>query len=166
MISLLVFDIDGTLTDGRLHYNEDGDESKTFSVKDGLAISTWNKIEGKSSAFITGRTSKIVERRAKELGVKFLYQGISDKKAVLLQIMQELRVDFAEVAIIGDDLNDFSMLASLANTFCPRDASFHIQNIVDVVLEEEGGRGAGREMIEYILKRDPHTLKQFLAFYQ
>lgn len=78
MIELIVLDVDGTLTDGKIYYSNSGDEIKSFSTKDGLMIKSWNAL-GKKSAIITGRVSKIVERRARELDISFIRQGIRDK---------------------------------------------------------------------------------------
>jgi 3-deoxy-D-manno-octulosonate 8-phosphate phosphatase (KDO 8-P phosphatase) len=165
MIDLVVFDVDGTLTNGNVIYDTNGNESKSFNIKDGLAISTWNKIPNKSSAFITGRVSTIVEKRAKELGVKYIYQGIINKQDILDEIAKKENLKYENIAIMGDDLNDYQILNTKCLSFCPKNASFYIQDIVDIILESKGGKGAGREMIEYILKRDPKALKQYLSFY-
>jgi len=90
MIKLLVLDVDGCLTDGKIIYSNSGEESKNFNVKDGFAITNWIKL-GYDIVIITGRKSQLVEYRAKELGVKYLYQGIKDKKAVLEQLLEELK---------------------------------------------------------------------------
>jgi 3-deoxy-D-manno-octulosonate 8-phosphate phosphatase (KDO 8-P phosphatase) len=153
VIEFLVFDVDGCLTDGGITYSCDGSESKTFSVKDGLAIASWMRM-GKKSAIITGRNSKIVARRAKELGITHLYQGVKNKQEVLEQILKEEGLSFEQVAAIGDDLNDYAMLKSVGLSFCPNDASEYIKKIVDVPLRTIGGKGAAREMIEYILQKD------------
>lgn len=165
MTSLLIFDVDGSLTNGDIVYHSDQTQSKAFNIKDGLAIATWNKVEGKKSAFITGKKSKMVEDRANELGVSYIYQSISNKKEILDEIIKKENISYEDVAILGDDLNDYSMLDTDCFTFCPKDASFYIKDIVDVVLKSKGGKGAGREMIEYLLKRDPYALKNYLAFY-
>ncbi len=96
-VELIVLDVDGCLSDGKIIYSERGDELKAFNVKDGLGIRSWIKL-GKKVAIITGRKSKIVERRAKELGVHFYRQGIRDKKAELESIVQELKIDLKNVA--------------------------------------------------------------------
>ena len=116
MIKLLVLDVDGCLSDGKLIYSSEGTESKNFNVKDGLGISTWNKL-GHNVAIITGRNSKIVQRRAEELGIKYLYQGIKDKDRVLKELILELKLKFNEVAAIGDDLNDYNMLNLVGRSF-------------------------------------------------
>jgi len=150
MIKLLVLDVDGCLSDGKLIYAIDGVESKNFNVKDGLGISTWVKI-GNQVAIITGRNSSVVERRAKELGIQHLHQGVKDKDRVLKEIVSSLDIAFDEVAAIGDDLNDFNMLNLVGKSFTPKNGVKEIKETVDVVLSRDGGDGAVREMIDSIV---------------
>ncbi len=150
MIKLLVLDVDGCLTDGSIIYSAEWIESKEFNVKDGLGISTWIKM-GNDVAIITGRKSKIVEKRAHELGVQHLYQGIKDKERVLKEIVEKLEIGFDEVAVIGDDLNDFNMLRLAGRSFTPNNGVKEIQKIVDTVLTKNGGEGAVREMIDMLV---------------
>jgi len=89
MIELLVLDVDGTLTDGKIIYTSNGDELKNFDVKDGLAIASWTKKLNKKIAIITGRKSKLVEKRAKELEITHLYQGVDNKDEILQNILKE-----------------------------------------------------------------------------
>ena len=152
MIELLVLDVDGCLTDGKITYDANGIESKSFDVKDGLGIATWIKM-GKKVAIITGRKSSIIEKRAKELQIPYLFQGIRNKKEVLDTLLDELNIDYSQVAAIGDDLNDYKMLKSVKISFTPQNGSNYIKSIVDIVLEKDGGNGAVREMIEYIIKK-------------
>ncbi|MBU1667336.1 HAD-IIIA family hydrolase [bacterium] len=149
-IELIVLDVDGTLTDGKITYTQNGDEIKSFCVKDGLAISSWIKL-GKQVAIITGRNSKIVERRAKELGIKHFYQGVENKHEVLENLLRELNLSMENVASAGDDLNDYKMLKASKRSYVPRNASAHVQKIADVVLLKFGGEGAVREMIEELI---------------
>ncbi|MDQ7047370.1 MAG: HAD-IIIA family hydrolase [Sulfurovum sp.] len=152
-IELIVLDVDGTMTDSRITYSENGDEIKSFNVKDGLAIVSWKKL-GKQVAIITGRTSKIVERRAKELHIEHFYQGIHNKKEVLETLLEKLDLTMDNVAAIGDDLNDLSMLKATKTSFVPRDASAYVDKIATVVLNRKGGDGDVREMIEYLIKEE------------
>jgi 3-deoxy-D-manno-octulosonate 8-phosphate phosphatase (KDO 8-P phosphatase) len=154
MIELLVLDIDGTLTDGKIIYSSQGDELKNFDVKDGLAIASWTKKLGKKVAIITGRKSKLVEIRAKELGVTHLYQGVDNKDEILEQILKEENLTWEQTAAIGDDLNDYKMLNKVGLSFAVADAVVEIKTLCDVVCSNKGGYGAAREMIEFILKRD------------
>lgn len=151
MIELLVFDVDGCLTDGGIMYgNGDQEEFKVFNVKDGFGIVAWMKL-GKKSAIITGRGSRVVERRAKELGISYLYQNVKNKKAVLEEILRTENLSFENVAAIGDDLNDLALLRSVALSFAPNDALPSVKQEVSVVLSRNGGHGAVREMIDYVV---------------
>ncbi len=154
MIKLIVLDVDGTLTDGGITYSNSGDELKTFDVADGLAIATWTKKLGKKAAIITGRNSLIVERRAKDLKIEHLYQGVHNKDEVLEKILKEEGITWNEVAAIGDDLNDYKMLKKAAISFTPANGSKYIKEIVNIQCNSYGGKGAVREMIEYIIKED------------
>ncbi len=152
-IELIVLDVDGTMTDSRITYSEDGDEIKSFNVKDGLAIASWRKL-GKQVAIITGRSSSIVARRAKELGIEHFYQGIHNKKEVLDELLQKLDLTMENVAAIGDDLNDLQMLKAAKISFVPRDASAYVEKIATVILSKKGGDGAVREMIEHLIIKE------------
>ncbi len=152
-IELIVLDVDGTMTDSRITYSENGDEVKSFNVKDGLAIASWRKL-GKQVAIITGRSSNIVARRAKELHIEHFYQGIHNKKEVLEDLLEKLDLTMENVATIGDDLNDIQMLKASKISFVPRDASTYVDKIATVILTKKGGDGAVREMIEYLIKKE------------
>jgi len=152
-IELIVLDVDGTMTDSRITYSEKGDEIKSFNVKDGLAISSWRQL-GKQVAIITGRSSDIVARRAKELRIEHFYQGVHNKKEVLESLLEKLDLTMENVAAIGDDLNDLQMLQSAKISFVPRDASAYVDKIATVVLTRKGGDGAVREMIEHLIVKE------------
>lgn len=152
-IELIVLDVDGTMTDSHITYSENGDEIKAFNVKDGLAIVSWMKL-GRKVAIITGRSSKIVERRAKELHIEHFYQGCDDKLTKLESLVQTLDISMENVAAIGDDLNDYRMLEAAQISFVPRDASHYVDKIATVILTQNGGSGAVREMIEYLIKKE------------
>ncbi len=162
-IELIVLDVDGTMTDSRITYSENGDEIKSFNVKDGLAIASWRKL-GKQVAIITGRSSDIVARRAKELHIEHFYQGIHNKKEVLEELLEKLDLSMENVAAIGDDLNDMRMLHAAQLSFVPRDASAYVDKIADVILSKKGGDGAVREMIEYLIKKEGLE-KQYLELW-
>lgn len=163
MIELIVLDVDGCLTDGKLTYTSSGEETKAFNVKDGLGISSWIKL-GNKAAIITGKTSPMVERRAKELGITHFFQGIRDKDRVIKEIIEELGLKNHQVAAIGDDLNDYNMLNLVGRSFTPNDGMDDIKNIVDTVLTRNGGDGAVREMIE-ILVKDNNQYDEFLGIW-
>lgn len=153
MIKLIVLDVDGCLTDGKLIYFSDGVEGKSFNVKDGFGITMWNKI-GNHSAIITGKQSSMVKKRAEELGIKHLYQGIKDKERVLKELVASLGLEFSEVAAIGDDLNDYKMLKLVSRSFTPNNGVKEIKEIVDTVLSKDGGDGAVREMIDILIEEN------------
>ena len=151
MIKLIVLDVDGSMTNGHITYDAHGIESKSFNVKDGLGITTWLKIGGEAT-IITGRTSAIVERRAKELGIVHFYQGVKNKKEVLENLMKMLDISPSEVAVIGDDLNDIGMFKIAAQSFAPADAMDVAKEHAGVVLQKRGGEGAVREMIDMLVE--------------
>ncbi|MEO1928172.1 MAG: HAD-IIIA family hydrolase [Nautiliaceae bacterium] len=163
MIELIVIDVDGTLTDGKIYYGNNGEEFKAFNIKDGLMIKSWNAL-GKKSAIITGRTSKIVERRAKELDVTFVKQGVKNKEEVLKDIISSLGIRLNQVAVIGDDMNDLSMLKLVKKSFAPYDSNSYIYDFVNYPLKKKGGEGAVAEMIEMILKEE-NLYDKFLALW-
>ena len=153
MIEMLVFDVDGCLTNGMITYTESGDEIKSFNVKDGFAIATWIRM-GKKAIIITGRKSKIVQKRALELKLTHIYQGVRYKKEKLDEVLLLEGIEAKNVAIIGDDLNDYNMLKACGYSFAPNNAVSKIKESVDVVLNTNGGEGAVREMIEIIIEKN------------
>lgn len=163
-IELIVLDVDGTMTNSHITYSETGDEIKSFNVKDGLAIASWRRL-GKQVAIITGRSSAIVARRAKELRIEHFYQGADNKREVLEKLLEKLGIEMSNVAAIGDDLNDLSMLKAAGLSFVPSDASSYVDRIADVVLTKKGGDGAVREMIEYLIKKE-RMEEKYLALWE
>jgi len=154
LIKLIVLDVDGTMTNGQVLYSSSGEELKSFNIKDGMAIKAWNTYLNRSSAIITGRNSTVVKRRADELSITYLIQGEKRKGEALQKIMRDMGITKDEVAIIGDDLNDLSMLPLCTQSFCPSDAVSEMQKRCDEVLKVRGGEGAVREMIEMILHNE------------
>ncbi len=152
-IEVLALDVDGTLTNGDITYDGEGGEYKSFSVKDGLAIVSWIRM-GKKAAIVTGRNSKVVERRAKELGISYVYQNCKNKETALKEIAKKEGIKVKQIAAIGDDLNDYRMLKTCGLSFAPADASEEILSLVQHKLQKNGGEGAIREMVEIILKKD------------
>ncbi len=155
-IELIVLDVDGTMTDSRISYSESGDEVKSFNVKDGLGIASWMRL-GKKVAIITGRRSEIVERRARELHIEYCFQGIKDKRKTLGELLDKLELGYDNVATIGDDLNDYTMLKDAAISFVPKDATVAVERIATVTLRKRGGEGAVREMIDYLIDKEGLT---------
>lgn len=150
-IRLLALDVDGVLTDGTLFIGADGEMFKGFNAKDGMGISCALR-SGLQIAVITGRRSEIIHRRAEELGIKLLREGVKDKYAELLALRDELGLDEQQVAYMGDDLNDLPAFRASAIGFAPADAASDVRERADVVVAAAGGRGAVREAIEMILR--------------
>lgn len=153
MIKLVLLDVDGTLTDGGIYRGNNGEELKRFNVKDGYAIVNAQKL-GIEFGIITGRKSELVEIRSNELKIKYLYQGISEKTVILEEIMQKTGLKKEEIAYMGDDLNDILIMKQSGLTGAPKDATDEVIQIADFVSEKNGGSGAVREFVEYILKKD------------
>ena len=153
MIKLVLLDVDGTLTDGGIYRGNNGEELKRFNVKDGYAIVNAQKL-GIEFGIITGRKSELVEIRSNELKIKYLYQGISEKTVILEEIMQKTGLEKEEIAYMGDDLNDILIMKQSGLTGTPKDAADEVIQIADFVSEKNGGSGAVREFVEYILKKD------------
>lgn len=151
MIKLIVLDVDGTLTDGKLYVSNSGDAMKAFNVKDGLGITQAIAL-GKEVVIITGKTSQIVTRRALELGIKEIHQGIKDKIGTLEAILKKHELDYSNIAYMGDDLIDLAVMKKCKLSGAPKDAVEEILNISDFISTKNGGDGAVREFIEYILK--------------
>lgn len=151
------------MTDGSITYTNSEDELKSFNVKDGFALVQWKRL-GKKLAIITGRESKIVAIRALELGVDYLEQNVKRKEERLRAICEEIGIGLHQVAAIGDDLNDYRLLQSVGISFAPADAYELIKESVDVLLTRPGGKGAVREMVETLLKREG-LFEEYLAFW-
>lgn len=144
---MLVMDVDGTLTDGKLYIGAQGEMMKAFNVKDGYGIVEYRK-RGGIPVIITGRQSRIVEERCKELGITELFQGVEDKLAKLKEIADTYQISKEEIAYIGDDINDMECMHYTGLSACPHDAIQDVRNNVDYVCETDGGNGAVRELID------------------
>ncbi len=149
-IKLLVMDVDGTLTDGRIYISAQGEAMKAFHVQDGYGIAHILPELGITPVIITGRKSEIVRQRAKELKITELYQGIGDKLAKLQEVAGSLGIAREEIAYIGDDLNDLSCIRWCGLSACPADAVPEVIPECDFRCTREGGRGAVREFIGYL----------------
>lgn len=150
-IKLLVLDVDGVMTDGRIIITDSGREMKFFNVKDGYGISMLIKT-GIDVAVITGRRSENVTHRAFDLGIKHVYQGIKNKKAVCEKLMKEKGLSKEDVCCIGDDLPDLPMFECAALPIAVADAAEEARNAALYVTKNSGGHGAVREICELILK--------------
>ena len=150
-IRLLILDVDGVLTDGSIILDNEGNEFKRFHVRDGHGVKMLVKA-GIPVAVITGRTSKVVERRAKELGITELYQGVYKKSAVYEELIKKYNCKDENVAFMGDDVVDAEILKRVGLPAVPADADEEAKRLAVFVSSKNGGRGAVREFIEIILK--------------
>jgi 3-deoxy-D-manno-octulosonate 8-phosphate phosphatase (KDO 8-P phosphatase) len=150
-VQLIVFDVDGVLTDGGLWYGPDGEVMKRFDVKDGHAM-VLARLTGLPIAILTARTSKIVETRAHELKLAKVFQGRREKGPALLELCAELNVSPGATAYMGDDVNDLAAMGPCRLTACPADAVAEVKQAVHFVSRQPGGRGAAREFIELVLR--------------
>lgn len=149
-IKLLLMDCDGVLTDGRIYFSEDGEMLKTFHVRDGQGIVSWHNA-GFLSGIISGRSSKIVERRGKELGIKFIRQGSSNKLLDFEDILEETSLVAEEVAYIGDDVPDIPLLKKVGFSATVKDAATEVFLNVHYITKNKGGHGAIRELCDFLL---------------
>jgi 3-deoxy-D-manno-octulosonate 8-phosphate phosphatase (KDO 8-P phosphatase) len=149
-VRVLVCDVDGTLTDGSVTFTATGDELKTFNVHDGLGISVALR-QGLEIVFMTGRRSQMVERRATELGVTVVLQGIANKRDAIEAMAVSMNLAMDAIAYIGDDLNDIPAMERAGFVFAVNDACEFVCRNADHVLSKGGGHGAVREAIELIL---------------
>lgn len=147
---LFVMDVDGTLTDGKIYMSDQGEAYKVFDIKDGYGIKHILPEMGMKAVIITGRESDIVRRRAQELEIELLYQGISDKLCLLEKIVNEQNCTLDEVVYIGDDVNDLQCMKKAGFCACPADAQKKVKHLADYVTVKNGGDGAIREVIEYL----------------
>jgi 3-deoxy-D-manno-octulosonate 8-phosphate phosphatase (KDO 8-P phosphatase) len=150
-IDVLVLDVDGVLTDGRVIYSDAGQELQEFHVRDGCGLALWRKA-GKRSAIVTGRGSRALERRAAELGIDPVIQQARDKAAAFADVLIKLAVAPERVGVVADDLPDLPMIHRAGAAFAVRDAALEVQAAADLVTSAVGGRGAVRKVIELVLK--------------
>ena len=149
-IRLLVLDVDGVLTEGQIVYG-DGQELKHFHVRDGSGLKQWSEC-GRLSALITGRNSPSVLTRARETGIAFVFQGISDKLAVYGSLLEQTGLNTDQVCYVGDDLPDVKVLRQCGLAVAVADACVEAREAAHHVTLRPGGRGAVREVIELILR--------------
>lgn len=152
-ITLIVLDVDGTLTDGGIYYDSTGVEQKRFHVADGLGIAM-ALAAGLRVAVISGRSSPIVERRMSELGVSELVQGTGDKGFNLRRLRESHGIAREAVAFVGDDINDLSAFAEAGLKIAVADADESLRSCADLITAKRGGDGAVREAIEMVLRRN------------
>lgn len=150
-IKMLVLDVDGTMTDGKINILEDGNQFKQFDCKDGLGIKMLNQ-QGIIVGIISHSSSdQAIAQRARMLGVQYVYTGYEEKDEILGTWLQELGLEFDQVAFIGDDLNDLPAMMKVGISACPSDAHEEVLASVDVILTNRGGEGCVREFIDKFL---------------
>jgi len=154
-IKLLLLDVDGVMTDGRIIYESDGGESKAFDVKDGHGLKLVQRA-GIQVGIITGRQSTIVDRRATELGIELVYQGAKDKQLPFREILQRLALEPWEVAYAGDDIVDLPVMRQVGFAATVADAMDEVKAAAHMVTRRAGGRGAVREICDHLLKESGH----------
>jgi 3-deoxy-D-manno-octulosonate 8-phosphate phosphatase (KDO 8-P phosphatase) len=149
-IKLVAFDIDGVMTDGGLHYTNDGGELKTFNVQDGLGLKMMQRA-GIELAIVTGRTSGVVAARAADLGIEHVYQGVADKRAAVGGLLDKLGLHWPDCAFMGDDLIDLPAMSQCGLAIAPANARPIVKERAHAVTDAGGGHGAVREAVEFIL---------------
>ncbi len=154
-ITTVIFDVDGVLTDGRIVMDGDGGELKFFNVKDGHGIVMLHRA-GLSSMIITGRRSKVVERRAKELGISRVFQGVHDKLGLFEEVVAEAGIAPRRFAYVGDDVVDIPLMRRVGLGVAVGDAHPEVKAVAHHVTTLPGGMGAAREFIELLLKLQGH----------
>lgn len=150
-IRLVVLDVDGTLTDGGVYIDNNGVESKKFNIKDGAGI-VLAKEKGIEFMILTGRKSYCVEKRAGELKIKYIFQGIQNKLSFLKDFLIKEGIPSKEVAYMGDDINDLDCINFVGFSACPNDAVMKVRTHVNFISHFNGGHGAVREFCDFIVE--------------
>ena len=150
-IKLLLFDVDGVLTDGKILLHPDGSESKQFDIKDGTGL-VWAQRAGLKVGVLSARTSAATTQRAAQLGITIVHQGVPSKVRAYDDILRQHGLTDAEVAYMGDDVLDLPILTRAGLTASPSDAVDEVRARVDYVSRASGGAGAARELVELVLK--------------
>jgi 3-deoxy-D-manno-octulosonate 8-phosphate phosphatase (KDO 8-P phosphatase) len=150
-VRLMIFDVDGILTDGSLHYGADGEQIKTFNVLDGHGIKLLQQA-GVAVAIISARDSTMVARRAADLSIAHLYQGVHDKRAALDSLLKQLGIGLDACGFIGDDVMDLPILLAVGFAASVPNGHAEVTARVHYVTQAAGGRGAAREICDFILR--------------
>ena len=150
-LRLISFDVDGVLTDGKLYYTDDGREIKAFNVQDGAALKLLQQ-QGVAVAILTGRDSPMVARRAAELGIEHLFQGLDDKRVGLARLLEQTGLTAEQTAHVGDDLQDLTLFDTVGFAISVPNGHPIVRNRADYVTNTSGGQGVARELAEMILR--------------
>ena len=151
-INLLILDVDGVLTDGRLALGADGEPFKVFSTLDGCAIRCWQRASHRT-AILSGRKHPAVDRRARELGISVVRDGVDDKERPYTELLAELNVRDENVCYVGDDLLDLSPMSRCALPVAVSNAAGAVKRAARYVTQRRGGDGAVAEVIELVLRK-------------
>lgn len=163
-ISYIVVDVDGTMTDGGIYYDEYGNETKKFCTKDAAGYHAAKQV-GIKILVLTGRECSATTRRLTEMKVDYLIQGVQDKYSYLNQFMQEHNISKEQIAYIGDDVNDIAPMSLVGYIGCPKDSCKEIIAIADYVSKIKGGYGAVRDVIEHVLEERGEWVDAINAIY-
>jgi 3-deoxy-D-manno-octulosonate 8-phosphate phosphatase (KDO 8-P phosphatase) len=147
---LVVFDVDGVLTDGRLFYTDSGESLKAFHVRDGVGLKLLSDM-GIAVAIVTAKDSAMVAKRVSELGIQHYFPGTKNKKETVTVLAKHLAIELEDVVFIGDDMVDVPAMSIVGASFCPNDAYSYVQQLVDEVLPVSGGQGVARYVCDLVL---------------
>jgi 3-deoxy-D-manno-octulosonate 8-phosphate phosphatase (KDO 8-P phosphatase) len=162
-IRLMAFDIDGVMTDGRLYFSPNGDEMKTFFSRDGLGLKMLAR-SGVKLAIITGRDSPIVTRRAENLGIDLVFQGVEDKRSAMARLLEREGIEFSEAGYMGDDVVDLAVMEACGFSATVPDCHATVRQIADYVAHAPAGAGAVREVCELLLQAQGNWDKALAAY--
>lgn len=154
-IKLLILDVDGVMTDAGMFFTENGDQFKKYNAKDGMAIIALTKKGFQVGIISSGFKLEMVKSRAELLKIQHVYVGRDEKIGVLKEWCEKLEISLSEVAIIGDDINDLSIMNAVGFSACPADAVHRVKKTVDLVLTKNGGDACVREFIDHYLLEQP-----------
>ncbi len=162
-VRVAAFDVDGILTDGRLYYTDGGEEIKAFNVQDGQGIKMLRET-GIAVAIITSRSSRLVENRARDLGIEYLFQGVTNKLDTMSLLVKRLGIDMVSASYMGDDVIDLPVLRRCGLAASVPEAPALVRKHAHYVTQAQGGRGAVREFAEFVMHAQG-TLDARLAEY-
>ncbi len=154
-IKLLILDVDGVLTDGRLYFDNDGNEYKSFNAQDGHGIKMLRQV-GIEIAVISGRKSVVVAKRMQDLGINHVYLGYDDKRVALSELLDKLALSSQQIAHVGDDVLDLPIMSRVGLGIAVADANFAVKQYADACTTRAGGLGAVREVCDFILQAQGH----------
>lgn len=154
-IKLLILDVDGVMTDAGMFFTENGDQFKKYNAKDGMAIMSLTKKDFQVGIISSGFKLEMVKSRAELLKIQHIYVGRDEKIGVLKEWCKKLDISLDNVAIIGDDINDLSIMNAVGFSACPADAVYRVKKTVDLVLSKKGGNACVREFIDHYLLEQP-----------